>query len=175
MAVPKGRLVTPVGFDPTGNPLALEVDAAGFLKVVFLGAAQGLVGTHGYVNAAWYKNPIQFGYSTTLGIAVDNLSIPAGNSNQNSSAVPAGWIWVITGFQFIYIGTPPAVVQIALSLNGSVIRVYRQLTPASGVGYDRQGWWVLKEGDYAQMQIIGGTLNDDIYFHAAGFAVQINL
>jgi len=33
MAVPKGNLVTPVAFDPDGNPVALEVDAAGNLKV----------------------------------------------------------------------------------------------------------------------------------------------
>jgi len=33
MAIPKGKLVTPVAFDPDGNLAALEVDAAGNLKV----------------------------------------------------------------------------------------------------------------------------------------------
>lgn len=33
MADPKGKLVTPVVFDPDGNPVALEVDAEGNLKV----------------------------------------------------------------------------------------------------------------------------------------------
>jgi hypothetical protein len=38
MAEPKGNLVTPVAFNPSGYPLALEVDANGYLKVVITGA-----------------------------------------------------------------------------------------------------------------------------------------
>lgn len=33
MAEPKGKLVTPIAFDPNGNPVALEVDVDGNLKV----------------------------------------------------------------------------------------------------------------------------------------------
>jgi len=175
MTVAGGRLVTPVAHSPAEGYLALEVDANGFLKITSVLPGYLPVSSHGYVAGGWYKNSIQFGYSDTVLKVIDNLAIAAGNTTQNLAAVPAGKIWVITNFQFIYIGTSPTAVQIAIVSGGNVARIYRQVSPTSGVGYDRQGWWVMKEGDYAQMQVMGGTANDDIYFHSYGFAVDIAL
>jgi hypothetical protein len=53
MAEPRGALVTPVGFDPSGYPLALEVDANGYLKVAIASWLEGAVDVKGYTGAAW--------------------------------------------------------------------------------------------------------------------------
>ncbi len=63
MAAPKGFLVVPIGENPDGDLRMLELDANDYLKVVFAAAAQGLVGTHGWLDSAWQKNPLAFGFS----------------------------------------------------------------------------------------------------------------
>jgi len=175
MATPKGNLVTPVGFDPSGHPLALEVDASGYLKVCTPAAAQGLVGTHGFVNAGWQKNPINFGYSGRLAIALTNTDLAAGASALSSLAVPAGWLWVITNLAFFYAGSTPFSVGVRLIQGGLDIYLYMQMSPTGWMIYDRQGWWVLKEGDYVSCFVNGAALGDDLYFRIHGFTVQIDL
>ena len=175
MAAPKGRLVTPVGFDPSGYPLALEVDADGYLKVSIAAPAAGLVGAHGYVGGAWHKNPIQFGYSDVLNISVENTNIPAGNSYLETLAVPDGCIWVVTNISMVYYGTsPPNIVALISGAEGE-LWLFGQKSPVSGISYDRQGWWVLKAGNSLKIYIKNGTAGDDIHLYVTGFVTQINL
>jgi hypothetical protein len=219
MADPKGNLVTPVAFNPSGYPLALEVDANGYLKVVLTGApgsdlltelqqkletaqlqldangalrvilkssditlpvsvaapASGLVGTHGYVNGAWKKNPILFGYSDTLLLAYSNTNLAAGFNELLSAAVPAGKIWIVTNINIGYIGTSPVEMGVGIKRGTTTYTIWWERPPVSNVSYNKQGWWVLKEGDKLNNYVSGATAGDDMYFDFQGFAVDINL
>ena len=175
MAAPKGKLVTPVAFEPGGYPLALEVDADGHLKVVFASPAKGLVGSHGYVNGAWHKNPIELGYSGVVAYDLKNTSLAAGSNNLDSPVVPTGWVWIITAISIMYIGTVPTNIGVNINHDTVMPRIFRQLSPASGAIYDRQGYWVLNEGDYLRGYVTGATLNDDLYLGIYGHAINITL
>jgi len=219
MADPKGNLVTPVAFNPSGYPLALEVDANGYLKVVLTGApgsdlltelqqkleaaqlqldangalrvilkssditlpvsvaaaASGLVGTHGYVNGAWQKNPIPFGYSSAVGEKINNTNLPAGDSYINSSTVPDGKIWILTNISYDYIGTTATLVSLVVYRNSVYINMFATYSPVSNHYYDRQGWWVLIPGERLRLYVFGATAGDKLYLDTIGFAVDINL
>ena len=173
MAAPKGKLVTPVAFEPGGYPLALEVDADGYLKVTFTSPAKGLVGSHGYVGGAWQKNPILLGYSDRLFVNVYNDALAAGNNDLDVDPVPAGWLWVVTHFAIMYAGTSPDCIDVYIRDATTTVFIYRQQSPVSWAAYDRQGWWVLKEGDFIRYHVYGATLNDDLLGFASGFKVQL--
>jgi hypothetical protein len=174
MADPKGNLVTPVAFNPSGYPLALEVDANGYLKVATASAGNFLVGTHGYVSGAWQKNPILFGYSAGLYETVSNIDLAAGNNVLVTSIVPAGWIWVATNISIYYYGTSPVFIDVRITHAAQYYFIMRQRLPVSDQFYDRQGWWVLESGDYFSMIIIGATAGDDAIISVTGFKVQIS-
>jgi hypothetical protein len=53
MAYPNGRLVTPTGFNPSGVPRALELDANDYLKVAIAAWLEGAVDVKGWTGAAW--------------------------------------------------------------------------------------------------------------------------
>ena len=175
MAAPKGRLVTPVGFEPGGYPLALEVDADGHLKVVFASPAKGLVGSHGYVNGAWHKNPIELGYSGVVAYDLKNTSLAAGTNFLNSPTVPVGQLWVITSLSLKYSGTSPTGVGVDIVHDGVTIRIYRQVSPASDVVYDRQGYWILNEDDYLEGYVAGATAGNGLAFSIYGHSIDITL
>ena len=173
MADPKGNLVTPVAFDPSGYPLALEVDANGYLKVATASAGNFLVGTHGYVGGAWQKNPILFGYSSGLFELISNANLSAGINYLDTSIVPAGWIWIVTHLCMTYAGTSPAYINLRITHGGGYCYLYAYRRPVSGEYYDRQGWWVLEAGDYIDMKIGSATAGDNAVLVATGFKVQL--
>jgi len=175
MADPKGNLVTPVAFDPSGYPLALEVDANGYLKVATASADNFLVGTHGYVSGAWHKSPISLGYSSIVGERIINTNLPAGNSDINSTAVPEGKIHILTNLAYLYIGNTATTLGLGIYRAPTNFTIFVTYSPVSARYYDRQGWWVLKAGDLCRLSVFGATAGDDLYLDIVGFAVDINL
>jgi hypothetical protein len=173
MADPKGNLVTPVAFNPSGYPLALEVDANGYLKVATAAAGNFLVGTHGYVSGAWKKNPILFGYSSGLFERNYNPNLSAGTNYLSMSTVPADWIWIVTQVSIFYAGTSPEYIDVSIVHSGLFCCLFKYRRPVSSQFYDRQGWWVLEAGDSMYMSIVGATAGDDALLVATGFKVQL--
>ena len=129
--------------------------------------------SYGWINGAWQKNPLLFGYSGEKEIAVSNTSLAAGANDLDSTAVPAGEIWVITHVAMSYVGTAPTHIE-AKTVGASAIMLFRQLAPVTTVVYDRQGWWIMEEGDLLRCTVAGATLNDDLYLWATGFKVDID-
>ncbi|MDP2324162.1 MAG: hypothetical protein Q8N51_09045, partial [Gammaproteobacteria bacterium] len=130
-------------------------------------------GLHGWDGAAWRKLPLLFGYSDTLALEASNLALAAGTNTLDASACPAGYIWVVTSILIMYVGTVPAGIFTDLISGANTLALYRQFSPVSGAGYDRQGFWVLKAGDYLRCVVTGATLNDDLYLHASGYAQAV--
>lgn len=130
---------------------------------------------HGWVGAAWQKDPIRFGYSELITEGVDNTSLAAGSNNLDTGTVPAGEIWVITNIAIRYDGTVSSVsLTVALIIDTVLMGIFGQKPPVSTVWYDRQGWWVLDAGDYIRLEVGGATMNDDAYLRVVGFRVDID-
>lgn len=141
----------------------LKVDASGNLKTAEQGTPQVVFPGGGQ----------PFTFSGVVLRAIGTASLAAGTNNIDDSAVPAGEIWVITNLRFQYTGTPPTRVNAALVSGGTGYPLFAVLAPASGQDYDRQGFWVMAEGDVLRVSVTGATLNDDLYLHATGFKTDL--
>lgn len=128
----------------------------------------------GWLNSAWHRLPLLFGVSDTVRGQVNNTTLAAGTNTLQGTAVPAGKIWVVTNISLRYIGTVAGVALFAQIVSGgTTYSLFNQTPPVSAVMYDRQGWWVLEEGDLIQYSITGATLNDDALLNYVGFAMDI--
>ncbi|MDP2323066.1 MAG: hypothetical protein Q8N51_03445, partial [Gammaproteobacteria bacterium] len=121
----------------------------------------------------WRKLPLLLGYSNTLALVVSNTSLAAGTNILDTSACPTGQIWVVTNILTFYVGTVPTGITIYLVSGATTPILYRQLSPVSAVGYDRQGSWILKAGDLLRCIVTGATLNDDLNLYASGYAMAV--
>jgi hypothetical protein len=162
------------GFDGVDYRV-VKVDGDGNLMVALDFDQDIRAYSYGRVNAAWHKDPIRFGYSDTVGETVQNLDLPAGTSVLDGTAVAYGYVHVITQASILYLGTSPANIDIRVKVGGVSIIVFRQKSPVSNQMYDRQGYWVLEEGDYVQAVVDGATLNDNFYLWYSGFKIDIAL
>jgi hypothetical protein len=129
----------------------------------------------GWVNGAWNKLPMLFGYSDIVYQNWGTNNLPAGDSNYDSSAVPSGKIWIITNLAMGYTGTTPTNITMRINRSGVYPLIFRQTSPVSNVWYDRQGWWVLKSGDKLNVDVSGATSSNALWAQAIGFAVDIAL
>jgi hypothetical protein len=121
----------------------------------------------------WRKQPLLYGYTSALGARKIVNALAAGNNTLDIDAVPADEIWVVTNLAMRYTGTAPTRMTVTLTIDSIGYSVYRQETVVSNEIYDRQGWWVLAEGDQISMVIIGATLNDAASIWATGFITSI--
>jgi len=174
MAVPQGYLIVPVGFNPSGDMRALELDADDALKVALSEAAKGLVGTHGWIGGAWRKQPMLFGYSGQAQVSWGSDNLETGINDVRSTPVPAGKVWVVTNLTMIYRGTPPSRLVMRAYMSGGSWVIWEVSSPGANYFYDHQGWWVLAEGDKLEIHIEGATAGDRAYGYGLGFAVSIN-
>lgn len=186
MSSPKGKLVTPVGFRSDGSVHALELDNSDRLKVLLDAITAAIqvtqttpanltIASHGFVNSAWHKDPLRFGYSGNILEHVGSTTLAAGTNNFDTTAVPANKVHVITQMSMIYTGTAPTRIAASHSGLGTTRLFFAQLAPVSTGVYDRQGYWVLTPGDFVRFQVTGATLNDDFFGFISGFVVDINL
>lgn len=121
----------------------------------------------------WRKQPLLYGYTSALGARKINNALAAGNNTLDIDAVPADEIWVVTNLAMRYTGTAPTRMTVTLTIDSIGYSTYRQETVVTQEVYDRQGWWVLAEGDQISMVIIGATLNDTAAVWATGFTTSI--
>jgi hypothetical protein len=172
MGEPKGFLVVPIGYNPSDALRTLELDADDNLKVVFAAAAQGLVGTHGWISGAWQKNPLLFGVSKAIQGRYENFALAAGTTSGVLGTVPADEIWVVTALNALYTGTPPTNTRFRLVRDAVAYIIEDFPTPASGVYKVTFGQFVGWPGDAFQVQVFGATLNDDLVGTMLGYAID---
>ncbi len=166
--------VSPAG---GANWTVVQATPANLQAAVNLNADQNVQArAYGYIGGAWQRQPLQFGYSDTVADTYSNLSLPAGTTTVNFTAVPASTVHVITNLQAWYSGTITNVfLTYQLVIDGTARTLWGQKAPVSGQHYDRQGNWVLGPGDNVRFIVDGATLNDDLVVNIHGYAVTINL
>ncbi len=131
---------------------------------------------HGYITGQWKKAPIPFGPSSVKAEKVLNSNLAAGANTLSSTGVPAGKLEVITNIGFYYIGTVAGVVlSVNLTNNSILYSLFGQTPPVSALVYDRQGQWVLSQGDNITLAIAGATLHDAAGLIITGYVMDINV
>ena len=155
MAAPKGRLVTPVAFDPSGYPRALNLDASDRLKILVDNVTNAITVTGA---ADTYLFP------TSRVKKYENLNLPAGNSNQDLLEIPAGETWRIALLSYEYIGTVTSVkLSPYVCVGGVYAFINRCMSVESGAIYQEVLDVILNGGDTMGVRVTGATLNDDFY------------
>lgn len=129
----------------------------------------------GWINGAWQKNPLRFGYSDTVEHRI-TATMVAGTNNLNAT-VPAGEIWVINNTGCRYDGSAAAAAAtIAIIRGGNEYRLWQMAVGSlkSSEFYGRTGEWIAKPGDTLRLIINLATAGDSAQFHAVGYRVDID-
>ncbi len=93
-----------------------------------------------------------FGYYDTVLLTSNTTSTGTTNTDVNLSAVPAGEVWVITHISSYHNDTTDRAIQHFIVRNSTI---YELLMPAAFpqyLTYDKQGFYVLKQGDYIRVR-----------------------
>ena len=144
MTIPVGKLVTPVGFDATGNLQPLLLSATGEVLISS--------------NSPSLFKPIP---KNTITI---NLTLPAGASFQTGLTVPVGATYRLTTFAVAYVGTVAGVQMFPSIKSGAITMTFLSiLAVVSGQSYITTVSILLAAGDIIGVTLVGATLNDDMY------------
>lgn len=135
-----------------------------------------IVGLSGYFNSGWRKAPMPWGMSNIYHSFNTNLSLPAGNSQQNFPVLSANNITIVTEMAIRYSGTITNVV-LALGVNdGSTSVPVMEVSPIiSQRNYCWSGFLACLPTDTLYAFVQNATLNDDLYYSARGYTMQTNL
>jgi len=174
MAEPKGYLVVPVGFNPSGDIRALELDADDAVLMAIKSAAKGLVGPHGWIDGAWQKNPLLLGYSGPIGDQINENNAAAGFDALLASAVPAGEIWVVTSVSGRDVTTAITKIIIYFTRGTDSFFVAGVQSPAKDQFLTWSGQIVLIPGDELKVGFWGTVAGDDIEMTYSGYRVDID-
>lgn len=180
MADPKGFLVVPLAFNPSGDIRALECDADDNLIV----SVKELLSTL-TVNVEPGVNPIVVqaepgaspiivdGQSPSIFRPIPkinyyaNTSIGAGNTNHDVVTVPASEYWDVNYVSFVYVGTVTGVNLVLRFVDGANDYVlWSQTGITSGASYGINCRILINPGTIIRGTVQNGTLNDDIYIRS---------
>jgi hypothetical protein len=179
MSDPKGYLIVPCAFDPSGDLRSLELDALDNLKVSIEAGLPTGYKIQGYDGANWRDIKVDTsgrlivdGESPSIFRPINkttlftNLTLPAGNSVQTITTVPAGEYWRLAGISMQYDGTVAGVTlrgRVNVGGAGNIGLLYIN-PPVNSVPYIQMCSIMLSPGWVIECQIVGATLNDDIRF-----------
>lgn len=156
------------------NYRVIKCNSDGELVVAVAAGEAGAVYPYGYVNAAWQKQPMPFGYSNKYAEAISDTNLDTGTNLVRGAIVAAGKVIVITNVAISYIGTSPSKI-LALLDDGTDYTLYAIMSPTSAVWYDKQGYWVMNEGTRFTVKVNGATAADDLLAQFTGFQMDIAL
>jgi hypothetical protein len=139
----------------------------------------GTIGNLSYRAGAWYKQPLIDSISTDWGDLKTNLSLPAGNSNQDHAAMPANAWTIVTNWAVKYVGTITNVYLDLVRMDAGTGGIARQIMgwkiATSNIWYYWTGSFVCKPTDVLRVVVTGATLNDDLYSSINGHYFFYNL
>jgi len=127
----------------------------------------------GWDGSAWHKLVMLWGYSDRYAESASNLSMPAGISNVNCTAVPAGEVWKVSGATIVVISATCSEFRPAFDAGGVTIPISNVLAPVSGQLYPFVFDATLKAGDFMLGRFYGMTLNDDAYVIVFGYKMKV--
>jgi len=101
-----------------------------------------------------------------------DLNAPAGTVDKTLTAVPAGYVRVVTNVGGCN-ANAGAYVLISAYIGGVQIRLLHKTQAASGVFVNWDGKVLLMAGDYIGVRFYNVTLGHDLYWCAVGYDVKV--
>lgn len=129
---------------------------------------------HGYVGGAWQNQPMIFGYTDTVRVTATNTSTGTGIINATCTAVPSGYVHVITGFLTNHNDAAARDVSIGVWTGSAQYCGYVVTQAVSAQNYGDTVHIVLKVGESllarCYMSVAGKTLN----VWGIGYSMKVN-
>jgi len=131
-------------------------------------------GLMGWINGAWQKNPLLWGYSGVVAETLSDTNLAAGGKALNGTRVPTGEIWIILNAAIWYLGTAPSRLSIHVGDVYGFFTILQENSPVSSYRYIYNGMIVLSPGEYLQGTVEGATAGDDLHFRYRGYKMDID-
>ena len=131
------------------------------------------VNARGRISSAWQRQPLIFGFSAVYAEVVSDLNAAAGTNTLSCAAVPANTLRVVTQIHVRDQNNANTRIHIELNHNGTVRTVERFASPAAAVGSQWRGHLYLDASDILRADLLGCTLNDDIFLEAHGYDMDL--
>ena len=129
---------------------------------------------YGWVNSAWQKNPLLFGYSAQIFEEKSNTNSPVTLCTLNGTVVPAGEIWIVNAICASNNDRQATAIRIYATIDGKDL----MLTDAAPGAVFRYVMWsgqiTLKAGDNVNASIYGTVAGDDCYLRYVANRIDID-
>lgn len=114
-----------------------------------------------------------WGYKEPYGEALFEGALPAGDSSEEGSAVPAGEVWKVKGASFyVDSGSCTAIILLA-RVDGAYVQLDSQYAPFTGELYTVNCDVTLKEGDFMYTSVHDMTLSDNLGHMYWGYKMAV--
>lgn len=142
---PAGGVWLKLIIDPLTNRLV--IDHPGDLEVVQPTAADLNVANHGWDGSTWHKQPMGWGYSERHAQYITGAAVGAGDAQADTTAVPAGYVWVIEAIYLAHNAGANKRVYSWITDGAAVIYIFDDAAVVPGINYPLDKKLVLAEGD----------------------------
>ncbi len=171
-----GTSLLKVATNASGQLVVVGAGTGGAVEVVQDTPDDLLVGPHGYISAAWKRQPLQFGYGGVVEEDVRIESAAGGTNVLTTTAVPANRVHVVTALSLNNRTTAATTGSIELASDGEFVGVGFPLTlTLADRRYGIQALLVMEAGESLRGIIFGATGGDDLHFNHRGYFFDINL
>jgi hypothetical protein len=117
--------------------------------------------------------PVIFGIYERYRLHYENLALTAVNQTLAMTAVPSGYIVVLTNMSFRYNGTAPNRVEFNLIDGAVTYEVWGVKPSVANTVYSWQGQLPMIPSEYIGVFLQTPTLNDDIYIDLLGYTMKV--
>lgn len=132
-------------------------------------------GVNTYVANAWQKQPMMFGFTDTYSETDDNNYTATGFITRSLTAVPAGYVYMVTAITAIFTtGTCPAIYTY-LTMGAGDIMVKSDIAAAVGVPMSISGQFPLKAGQYVKVGFNITAQPCHVYVYVSGYKMKIDM
>lgn len=131
-------------------------------------------GVWGWDGTQWRKLNLTWGYADRWSEQVIELNASAGTNSLLTTAVPAGYVYILQAASVRDVNTA-ATREAIMAFNGSVAYwLMVKDTATVNMPYMWQGEIVLKAGDQVRGYFEGCALNDDLYLQCWGYKMRVS-
>jgi len=169
---PKGEITVPVWSDD--DEVKALVDDGGRIPVSIEAITPPVnVQSFGWDLTAWRKSALLWGYTDRYLEAILETDASTGYNQLQTSAVPAGYIYVIQTMAARNVNNNPTNVFLMVSDGTTAVPVNVVLAPGANTWVFWAGAAVLKEGDKVRANFNGCVLNDNLELRVWGYKMAI--
>ena len=130
-------------------------------------------GGWGWDGTQWRKANVFLNYYDRYADYISDIDVTAGNHDENMTAVPAGYVYVVLAVSAYCSTANPSMIILKVMQGGIDTAIKLGSPVVAWVPVIFTGQLVLKASDYIRGSFLGCALNDDLYLRACGYKVLV--